>query len=162
MNRNGRKLPDNPFLAWSDLAWKIGEMSIASAEVIAHRTARMTTAGPMPSARDQQEFALMGQEKFDASMESARATTAYLSTAYLKFAERGLRYMVTGTSALMALAASRTVDQIIARHARLADTVSRSTITASELSHSTIRLAGRGLKPLHARATANAKRLARR
>jgi hypothetical protein len=162
MKRNGHKPPDNLFLAWTDLAWKIGEMSIASAEVIAHRTARMTAAGPMPSARDRREFALMGREKFDASMESARATTAFMSTAYLKFAERALRYMLTGTSALTALAASRTVDQFIARHANLADTVSRSAITASELSHSTIRLAGRGLKPLHARATANAKRLARR
>jgi len=42
MKRNGHKPPDNLFLAWTDLAWKIGEMSIASAEVIAHRTARMT------------------------------------------------------------------------------------------------------------------------
>jgi hypothetical protein len=42
------------------------------------------------------------------------------------------------------------------------ETVSRATATAHEWSDSTARLAGRGLKPIHARATANAKRLGRR
>jgi len=56
----------NPFLMWSRLAWKTGEMAIASAQIIGHRTGRFALAGPVPSARDQREFALMGHEKNEA------------------------------------------------------------------------------------------------
>ena len=53
----------NPFLLWTELAWKTGEMMMTSAEVIGHRANRMATAGPVPSLRDRREFTLMGQEK---------------------------------------------------------------------------------------------------
>ena len=59
----------------------------------------------------------------------------------------------------MSLAASRNVGQFIARQAKLAESLSRSAQAASDLSDSAVRLAGRGLKPIHARATANARRL---
>src|SRR5688572_3499216 len=35
----------NPFLLWSRLAWKTGEMAIASAPVVGHRTGRFLLAG---------------------------------------------------------------------------------------------------------------------
>jgi hypothetical protein len=162
MKRNTRNVLGNPFLAWTDLAWKFGEMSIASAQVIAHRTARMAAAGPMPNARDRQEFTRMGQEKIGAATESAYAISAHLTTINLKFGARAFRHMVTGTAALMSLAASRSIGLSITRQLKLAEYLSRSARTASELSASTARLAGRGLKPIHARAAANAKRLGRR
>jgi hypothetical protein len=162
MKRNTRTVLGNPFLAWTDLAWKIGEMSMASAQVIAHRTRRMTAAGPMPNARDRQEFTRMGQEKVGAATESAYAIAAHLAMMNLKFGVRAFRHMVTGTAALMSLATSRSVGQSFARQAKLAQTVSRSAITACQLSDSTARLARRGLKPIHARATANARRLGKR
>ena len=56
----------NPFLLWTDLAWKTGEMMMASAEVIGHRANRMAAAGPAPSLRDRREFTRMGQEKIAA------------------------------------------------------------------------------------------------
>jgi hypothetical protein len=162
MKRSARNVLGNPFLAWTDLAWKIGEMSMASAQVIAHRTTRLAAAGPMPNARDRQEFTRMGQEKIEAATESARAIAAHLTTMNLKLGARALRHMMTGTAALMSLAASRSSGQSITRQAKLAKTLSRSAITASELSDSTARLARRGLKPIHARATANARRLGKR
>lgn len=162
MKRNTRTVFGNPFLAWTDLAWKIGEMSMASAQVIARRTTRMAAAGPMPNAGDRQEFTRMRREKIEAATESAHALAAHLMTMNLKFGARALRHMVTGTAALMSLAASRSVGLSIARQAKFAQTLSRSAITASELSASTARLAGRGLKPIHARATANARRLGKR
>lgn len=162
MKRNTRNMLRNPFLAWADLAWKIGEMSMASAQVITHRTTRMAAAGPTPDARDRQEFARMGQEKVEAATESARAIAAHLATVNLKLGARAFRHMTTGTAALMSLAASRSVGQSMARQAKLAKTLSRSAKTAFELSGSTARLAGRGLRPIHARATANARRLAKR
>ena len=162
MKRNTRNVLGNPFLAWADLAWKIGEMSMASAQVIAHRTRRMAAAGPLPNAHDRQEFILMGREKIEAAAESARAIAAHLATMNLKFGARAFTHMVTGAAALMSLAASRSVGQSITRQAKLAQTVSQSTITPSELSDSTARLARRGLKPIHARAAANARRLGKR
>jgi hypothetical protein len=45
----------NPFLIWTHLAFKIGEMMLASAQVIGHRTNRMALGGPTPNARDQRE-----------------------------------------------------------------------------------------------------------
>ncbi len=161
MKRNVRNVLGNPFLAWTDLAWKIGEMSMASAQVIAHRTKRMAASGPLPGARDRKEFTRMGQEKVEAATESARAIAAHLTAMNLKFGARALRYMVTGTTALMSLAASRSVGQSITRQAKLAETLSRSAKTASELSDSTAQLARRGLKPIRVRATANARRLGR-
>jgi len=162
MTRKTRSLPGNPFLAWADLAWKTGEMSMASAQVIAHRTARMAAAGPTPSARDRQEFTRMGQEKFDAAAEAARAITGSLATMNLNVGANTFRHMVTATAALMSLAASRSVGQSVTRQAKLAETFTRSAIAASALSDSTARLAGRGLRPIHARATANARRLGKR
>jgi len=162
MKRTTRTVFGNPFLAWTDLAWKIGEMSMASAQVIAHRTTHMTAVGPMPNARNRQEFTRMRQEKIEAATESARAIAAHLTLMNLKFGARAFRHMVAGTAALMSLATSRSVGQSITRQAKLVETISRSAITACELYGSTARLAGRGLKPIHARATANARRLGKR
>jgi hypothetical protein len=162
LKRNTRNAFGNPFLAWTDLAWTMGEMWVASVQVISHRTTRMVAAGPTPSARDVQEFTRMGQEKIDAATESGRAIAADLTTMNLKFGASAFRHMVSGTAALMALAASRSVGESMTRHAQLAATLSRSTIMASEFSSSAARLAGRGLTPIHARATANARRLSRR
>jgi hypothetical protein len=162
MKRNTRNAFGNPFLVWTDLAWTMGEMCLASAQVISHRTARMAAAGPTPSARDLQEFTRMGQEKSDAATESGRAMAAHLTTMNLKFGASAFRHIVSGTAALMALARSRTVGESITRHAKLAEALSRSALMASEFSDSAARLAGRGLTPIHARATANARRLSKR
>ena len=162
MKLNYRRMLSNPFMAWTDLAWRIGEMSMASAQVIAHRTTRMAVAGPMPNARDREEFTRMGQEKVDAAGESARAMLTHLTSTNLALGARMFGRMMTATTALTSLAASRTPTQFIARQAKLAEAMARSRTTATELSRSTARLAKRGLEPIHARATANAKRLGKR
>ena len=40
-----------------------GELAAAVPQVVAHRVGRMMAAGPLPGARDQQEFYRMGAEK---------------------------------------------------------------------------------------------------
>ena len=104
----------------------------------------------------------MGQEKYDAASESGRAIAAYLTTMNLKFGARAFGQMVTGTASLMALATSRSVGESVTRHAELARTFSRFALMASDFSDSAARLAARGLTPIHARATANARRLRKR
>jgi hypothetical protein len=162
MNRNTRNLLAHPFMVWTDLAWKIGEMSMASAQVIAHRTARISASGPIPSARDRNEFTRMGQEKLDAAGESVRAMLAHLTKANLALGARMFAQIMATTTAFTSLSASRSPTQFITRQAKLAKSMARSGMTASEISGSAARMAKRGLKPIHARATANARRLAKR
>lgn len=162
MRRKSRLTHANPFLAWSDLTWKFGEMWMASAQVVAHRTARMAAAGPLPGSRDRREFALMGQEKVEAATESALAIGAHLAAMNMEFGARALRNAMTDSTAWMSLATSRNVTELMTRQLHVAHALTRSMNTASAFAESTAHLSGRGLKPIHARATANARRLARR
>jgi hypothetical protein len=162
MRQTARNTFGNPFWMWTDFARKVTEMSMASAQVIAHRTTRMAAAGPLPNARDRKEFTRMGQEKVEASAESARAMATHMTTMNMNRGMRAFSHMMNATTAFMSLAASRTPAQFVARQARLAETVARSALTAADLATSTARLAKRGLKPVHTRATANARRLRKR
>lgn len=152
----------NPFLLWTRVGWKTGEMMLASAQVIRHRTGRMAAAGATPSARDRREFALMGQEKIEAGVESASAMAAQMMRMNPLLGSRAFGHMMAGAAAVMSLAASRTASQAMARHVRLVRTMMESAPATTQLSGATARLAQRGLKPIHSRATANAKRLGKR
>lgn len=154
--------PSNPFTAWTELLWKFAELSTASAEVIAHRTTRLASAGPLPGARDRREFTRMGQEKFEAATECATAVAGHLTAINLQFGTRAFGDAMNAASALMSLGTSRTAGEFATRQLELADALSRSATTAVALSHSAAGLAGRGLTPIHSRATANARRLRRR
>ena len=162
MKRNGTPSFINPYLLWSDLAWKTGEMMLASAQVIQHRTGRIAAAGATPSARDRREFLLMGQEKVEAGLESASDIAAHMIAMDPMIGVRIFKHMMAGAAAMMSLAASRTPGQAIARHAKLVRTMAQSAGTTAQLSGGAARLAQRGLKPFHSRATANSKRLGRR
>lgn len=152
----------NPFLVWTRLAWKTGEMMLASAQVIHHRTGRMAAANAKPSARDRREFALMGQEKIEAGVESAIAIAAQMMTMNPLLGPRAFKHVMAGAAAVMSLAASRTTGQAMARHAKLVRTMTHSVATTAQLSGAAGRLTQRGLKPIHSRATANARRLSKR
>jgi len=152
----------NPFLAWSRLAWKTGEMMLASAQVVHHRTGRMAAAGATPSARDRREFAMMGREKAEAGVESASAMAMQMMAMYPLLGSRAFGNVMKGGAAAMSLAASRTAGQAMTRHAELVRTMMQSMATTSQLSGAAARLAQRGLEPIHSRATANARRLVKR
>ena len=152
----------NPWLSWLSLARKTAEMMVASAQVIHHRTGRMAAAGHKPSARDRREFALMSQEKIDATLESAQAMSSQMMATNARLGLRYFQLMSTSTAALMSLASSRTVSQTIARHAKLVRTVSAGAPLSAAVSKAAVKIAHRGLKPMHSRANANAKRLGRR
>ena len=137
-------------------------MMLASAQVIHHRTGRMAAAGATPSARDRREFALMGREKLEAGVESASAMARQMMTMNPLLGPRAFEHMMAGAAAVMSLAASHTPGQALARHAKLVRAMTQSAATATQLSGAAGRLAQHGLKPIHSRATANAKRLGKR
>jgi hypothetical protein len=152
----------NPMLVWTGLAWKTAEMLMASAQVIGHRTGRLAVAGVQPSARDRREFALMGQEKVEAASESAQAMATQLMVMNVQLGLRSFQHLMTLSAAVMSLASSRTAGQSIARHGDLVRAMTDSAATASSISTTALHLAHDGLRPIHARATANARRLSRR
>lgn len=150
----------SPFSAWIGLALKTGEMLAASAQVIHHRTGRMAMAGMAPNARDRREFTLMGQEKLEAAAESALAMAMRMATINQQFGMLLFGQMMGAATGWMALAASRTALQSGQRQAQLLRrTATDASKAASQFSHSMASLAQHGLKPVHSRATGNAKRL---
>ena len=151
-----------PLVLWSDLATKTLETMLASAQVIGYRTGRMALAGVAPSARDRREFALMGQEKIEAGAQSAQAMAAHLMSMSQPWGALAFPHLLRTSAAFVSLASSRTPSQLIARQAALARALGQSAVSMADVSKSATKLAHRGLKPIHAKATANAKRLAKR
>jgi hypothetical protein len=161
--RRYQKSPSNPFLIWSGLAFKTTEMMMASAQVISHRTNRIAMAGPSPNERDRREFVLMGQEKIEAATESALAIAARMVYLNQQMGTLAFKQLLMGTSWMFSLAGSRTVTQFSRRQAEFfRGTVSSPAAAMSQFADSFAKVAHRGLKPIHSRATANAKRLAYR
>ncbi|MGZ3236892.1 MAG: polyhydroxyalkanoate granule-associated phasin [Burkholderiaceae bacterium] len=160
MSYFGNKNPVlNPFLAWSELAIKTGEMMVASAQVIQHRTGRMAASGATPSLRDQREFRLMGEEKLEAITESAQAMALQMMTMNPILGMHAFELMMKVSTAMLSLATSTTLGQSLSHQAKLAKVWTESANANSELSNSAFTIAHHGLKPIHSRATLNAKRL---
>ena len=156
-------LSAHPLLMWSELTFKAGELMLASAQVIGHRTNRMVLAGPALNTRDQREFTLMGQEKIVAAAESAQAMALSVISLNQQIGALAFKQMLTGATAMMALASSRTTGQAVSRQARLVrDAMGNSAVATSQLTISAGRLVDKGLRPIHSRAKRNAKRLVKR
>jgi hypothetical protein len=156
-------MPVNPFRSWAALAWKTGETMLASGQVIRHRSQRLLAAGHYPSANDRREFALMGQEKIAAAAESSQALALSGVRISQQLSAIAFEQMISAATGMMTLAASRTAGQAFARQSRLMrETLSGSAAATSKLSRSAAQVADRALKPVHARATANARRLGKK
>ncbi len=155
-------LSANPLWTWSTFAWKAAEMMLASTQVIGQRSKRMLSAGGSPNAADRREFAMMGQEKISAAADSSQAVALNWLRLNQEFGAIAFKQMVTATTALISLTSSRTPAQSAARQTRFVrDTVTHSAVATSQLSKSAARVAHGGLTPIHSRATANARRLAK-
>ncbi len=159
MRLNPRGLPANPFLIWIELSVKTSEMLLASAQVIGHRTSRMVMAGARPNPADRREFTLMGQEKVEAALESAHAMATHLTDANQQLWSRAVGQINSSAQTMLSLTRSRSSSQAIERQTHLVKTMTRSLITATQMSHTAARFAHSGLLPVHSRATANATRL---
>ena len=124
----------------ASLSAKTTELALAVPQVVAHRLLRMAHAGPHLSARDRKEFARMVAEKHTAFGESWNAMALQALQSQRTFA------------AALALAATplRSPRAGPAAHA-----------LAAQLQQAALAVIGKGLAPVHRRAVANAKRLAR-
>jgi len=121
------------------LAAKATEMAIAVPQVVAHRVTRMALAGPRLSTRDRREFERMVAEKNSAFGESWNAMALQASRAQQMLACEFLRSFLT-----LSLGRRPTV-----------------ATSAVKLQRAAIDVLGKGLAPVHRKAMANARRLAR-
>ena len=150
----------NPLMQWVDLAVKTHETLLSSGSVIRMRTERMAKAGLTPSADDLAEFQLMGHEKLAAASESGIAMVKQWHNSHFTLANRALQQWLQSAMAFFSMAGSVTPAQAAARSDAFVLATARTASTAGQLSGAAARIARQGLKPIHAAATSNARRLA--
>ena len=150
----------NPLMQWLDLALKTNEMLLSSGSVIRMRTERIAKAGLTPTAADLAEFQLMGHEKLAAASESGIARVKQWHNSHFSLANKVLQQWLQGTTDFFSMAGSITPAQAAARSDAFVQTATRTATAASQLSGVAARIAREGLKPIHAAATSNARRLA--
>lgn len=155
--------PFEPFRLWSAVAWKVGELMLASVQVIGYRSGQLVSGAGSPGSANARELALMGQEKVSAAIESGRAVALDYVTLGQQLGAIASRQMLANMTAFMSLAGSRSVGETMTRQSRITSkAVQDSAIAASLLSRSGARIAQKSLKPVHSRATANARRLGKK
>jgi hypothetical protein len=154
----------NPLLLWSTFGLKMLQMSTAAAQVIALRTTRMAAHGLNPNAADRREMHRMGAEKVDAFSRAGTALATGAMPLLFGMAMQAWRSSFDLLAASTQLAASRSIPQTMARQQQLAGSLMRGATAAGHhaTSAATARLAHRTLAPVHRKATANAKRLAKK
>ncbi len=138
-----------------------GEMMLASAEVIGHRTGRMSTAQLPLSEKDQKEFTLMVQEKAEAGQEAALALAEQATRTATRMAMDLPMQMMTLGPLAWGLASSQTMPQFLEAQMKLGRALVEP-LTGHDLAHDAMRAGHAAMKPYHRRATANAKRLSKR
>lgn len=135
-------------------ALKAAEIAWAAPQVIALRSMRMLAAGPQPNARDRREFTVMGTEKVLAAQQAALGMAGQWAKAWQDAWLTGVRQ-----SWSMALTpwtawapggrgASRAGSRAGAAFGQLMSRTAQNVLDS-------------GLTPVHARVTANAKRLSK-
>ncbi len=150
----------NPLMLWADITLKVQEMLVSSSAVIQARTGRLVNAGHSPSAEDLAEFQLMGHEKLAAASESGAAIANQLHTTHFALVNRATQQWLGGATALLSLSTSTSPAQAALHAEAFSGAVTRSAATMSQLSSASARIVQRGLKPIHAKAKSNARRLA--
>ncbi|MEO8411906.1 MAG: polyhydroxyalkanoate granule-associated phasin [Propionivibrio sp.] len=121
------------------LAVKATELAFAAPQVVAHRVTRMALAGPKLSPRDRKEFSRMVTEKNAAFGESWRAMSTQAVLANQALAASFFRSFFAAARGKQPSAAALT----------------------AQFQKAALGVMGKGLAPVHRKATANAKRLAR-
>jgi len=121
------------------LITKAAELAFAVPQVVAHRVMRMAVAGPTLSERDRKEFNLMSAEKSAAFNESWNAMTIQAARA-----NQELTTSFIGSIWSPSLQGKPS-----------------ATAVAAQLHDAALGVLDKGIAPVHRKAVANAKRLAR-
>lgn len=120
------------------------ELMVAAPQVVAHRLGRMALAGPKPSAKDQREFHRMGAEKLAAFGEAWQAMTLQMLRSNQQLAASMMR---SWWPTMAVRAGAKAAPQ---------------TQAAAAWQNAALDILNQGIRPVHRRAVANAKRLGRK
>jgi hypothetical protein len=118
------------------------ELLVAAPQVVAHRLSRMALSGPKPSLKDQREFHRMGAEKIAAFGEAWQAMTLQMLKSNQQLAASMMRSWWPAAAVRRGTAAALKKPAVDWHGAALD-------------------ILGQGIRPVHRRAVANAKRLSR-
>ena len=164
MNRNRHaSLLANPLQAWTGLAFSSAQMMATSAEVVGMRVQRMLLAGVRPGTSDRAEMGLMGREKVQAAAESVQAMAQGVFALNQQLFALATRQLFAGLPMMFSLATSFAPSRFAAGQARVVRAaMANSNAATARISTAVPRIAGQALKPIHARAAANRRRLAKR
>lgn len=121
------------------LTVKSMELALSAPQVVAHRVARMSLAGPKLSDRDRKEFQMMVNEKHAAIVQAWSDMTMYAFRANQAFTASMLRFFFTPFSYRKPSPAS----------------------AAAHVHNAAIGMLSKGLSPVHRKAVSNARRLAK-
>jgi len=128
-------MPSRQSRSAASFAVQAAELAVAVPQVVAHRLTRMAIAGPAPSQRDRREFTRMVAEKNTAFAASWQAMTAQALVANQAFAASFLRSFWSPPQMPM--------------HAVV------------QMQNAALGVLGEGMAPVHRKAVANARRLAK-
>ena len=141
-------------------ALKMAELAIAAPQVIAHRTARMLAAGVNPSAADRAELSGMCTEKVQAFWESLFAMGVQTAKSQQECARAVAMQSLRLWTTPWWLPAMRPGAASLAPLQR--EIVRAAKTSSSRRKRAATQIVAAPVKPVHKRATANARRLARK
>ena len=133
---------------------KLAELAVASPQVVAVRTARMLAAGANPGAADRAEFSRMHTEKVQAFWESMFGMAAQAARANQEVARSAALQWWRLCTTPWALAGNGAMLKAATALVPVPPPAHRNRAASS--------LLAAAVKPVHQRATANARRLTRR
>lgn len=144
-----------PMTLWWQTCLKAAETMVVAPQVITHRTARMAQAGPTPSQFDQREFATMGAEKVVAFSQAWMNAAGEIVTFQQQMANTALRQWWAMANLFNPVTAFTAPWSLMKAPIDLLSASSRAMSMTPRIAHSVV-------KPIHAKATSNAKRLTRK
>lgn len=138
------------------------DLGLVSARTIGYRTAMMAEALADPVELTNPEFLRMGTEKMEAAAESAGAMAHGLADLQKAWMGLFLAPAQAMTTALCGFGACRSPADLLTAQRRLVEGSIMAGVNAGlHFAESAAVLAGAGLRPIHRKASANARRLAR-
>ncbi|MDQ2696770.1 MAG: hypothetical protein M3Z21_15605 [Pseudomonadota bacterium] len=140
---------------------KCGEMAAAASQTIFYRSLMMATAGARPNAAERREFHRMGAEKVAAAAAAGQAMAADAARLQRLWADQ-TRHQGEVARAVMAFASASTAAELMIAQQAYWSALWRGWDAGLKLWAASLATAQKGIRPIHARAAANARRLAAR
>lgn len=153
-----RRKPSAPWGPFAELLTTYAEMTLAAAQTISHRSVLLNRAGINPNAAERREIIRMGVEKGEAATQSAQAMSDEWPGVNRHMAAL-LQRQAEIAKAWAAFASVRSLAELAVAQQRYWDAVSKGGEAAFRLWTAGVQTAQKGLQPIHARTTANARRL---